>query len=193
MAFDSDSDSPSYTDRSISDDTDGKGTYTCIDDIDIEKANPVELITNHSNHQPDEGIIHLSAYGTYYYALVIDGHRLVIYNPDTRSSMASYDLEDASGWWPTPPTFTSVIVDRDDKKDDFFLSISNGSMLSCIVTSRDYVFLRSTKSMMPGFVVTEPVVALKPKTLLGANENWLAYQSTGKSLVFLHNDVCEMK
>jgi hypothetical protein len=91
----------SATSDSISDDEEDDPNRLIPDD-------PNRLITGFSDHKTSEANIHLSAYGKSSYALVLDERCLVIYDPKTRSTEASYNLDERLG------TFTSVIASEDD-------------------------------------------------------------------------------
>jgi hypothetical protein len=158
--------------------------FDTLSDDDEEIYDPGRLISGFSRHKACEGNIHLSAYGRDNYALVFDESCLVIYNPNTRLKVASYDLSMTSL---SSDTFTSIIADE----DCFFLSISNGRMISCFKTSCRYQFILSTDSIIPGFIFTKRAAKLKLEKLLGANGNWLVYQNAGNSVVFLHSDRCQ--
>ncbi|KNG44509.1 hypothetical protein DDE82_008695 [Stemphylium lycopersici] len=161
---------------------------TFIPDDEEEEDEP-SFMPEFSAHEKCAGDITLSAYGRSSYALVLGQRLLKIYDPETRSILESYDLPKRAFW---SPTFTSVIV----HEDNFFLSISDGSMLSCWKITGGYMFAPSSDTFISGFFLTTLVRSLKPEKLLGASSNWLVYQSTLKSiykssrrsLVFLKSD-----
>ena len=82
---------------------------------DYKENHPSRLIRDFSSHKYS-GNLRLCAYGTSRYALVFNECYLIIYNPDTSTSI-SYELK-ATLWWRSAPyTFTSIIA----YKDDFFI------------------------------------------------------------------------
>tara|TARA_R110002003_G_scaffold848_5_gene21696 strand:+ start:2300 stop:3409 length:1110 start_codon:yes stop_codon:yes gene_type:complete len=154
--------------------------YASSDDnglkIDSKKH---ELIQGFTNYRV-KGHIHLSASNSFHFALVFDKTNLVVCKQNHTPSFDEYTLEKTV---PQSCTFTSLIAGG----DDFYLSLSDGRILHCFKTSDNrYGFaLSSPNRSIAGFHSSKEHKTSTPSILLGANTEWLAYQSSKNYLIFL--------